>query len=149
MTSIKWYAIGAAFIAYTAMVFWLGSLPSKEKLDHSLAQQSATVAAALLAQRKVTDAETDRLNAVVAKYEAEPIDPIVPGTAERLHDYEVRECALSSPAANTSGTSGTPAVPRSDPELERLSQAAFDAGAHDAKELAALQTAWPSQSQKP
>lgn len=124
--------------------WYCGSLKSKAALDHSLAAQQATVAAALEAQQKISDAEEARLNAVIAKYETDPIDPIVPGTAQRMHDYEVRECSVSSPSAVAGGTVIAPTVPRSDPEFERLSQATFDAAAHDSKELAAIQAAWNS-----
>lgn len=123
--------------------WYCGSLRSKDMLDRSLAAQQATVAAALLAQRKISDAETDRLNLVIANYEKAPIDPVSITLGASLHKYTLSECPVSAPKTNTSGTLSTPAIPASDARVELATDAVFKACAQDAAELATLQAAWP------
>lgn len=143
MTYVKIGGIALLVLALFFGGFYLGGLKSKVTLEHSLSQQSATVAAALQAQQKISDAEETRLNGIIAKYEQTPIDPIALTLGASLHKYTLSECPVSGPAANSSGTGSTPAVTASDGSVERATDAVFKACAQDAAELAAIQQAWP------
>jgi hypothetical protein len=144
VTYVKFGAIGLLALVLFFGGWYCGSLKSKAQLDRSLAAQQATVAAALLAQRKISDAEEDRLNAVIAKYEATPIDPIALTVGTRLYKYAAASCsAVPTSTAAPTGVSSTPAVPSGPGPVELASDAAFKACAQDSAELAAIQAAWP------
>jgi len=132
MTYLK---IGAA-ILLIALLFgggwYCGSLKAKDQLDHTLAAQQATVAAALLAQRKISDAEEARLNAVIAKYEATPIDPIALSVGSRVFKYAAASCpTVPSTPTTTPGAGSAPAVPTGPGPVEQAVTDAFKACAHD------------------
>jgi hypothetical protein len=120
--------------------WYCGSLKSKAQLDRSLTAQQATVAAALVAQAKISDAEEARLNAVIAKYETTPIDPIALTVGSRVFKYAAASCnTLPSAQAATPGASNPTPVPSGPGPIERATNDAFAACSHDSKELAAIQ----------
>ena len=144
MIYAKYGAIGLLVLVLFLSGWYCGSLKSKAALDRSLTAQSATVTAALIAQRKISDAEEDRLNAVIAKYEATPIDPIALSVGSRVYKYAAASCgAVSSPAATPTGAISPTPIPPSPGPVEQAVTAAFTACSHDANELAAIQAAWP------
>lgn len=143
MSYFKYGAIAALVIALFGFGWYGGHLEGSAAVARLQRDQAQITATAVLAERASTQAETNRLRKLVADYEASPIDPIVPGIASRLYKYTLASRAVSCAPTNTPGSSPTSPVPAGDPILERLSQAAFDAAAHDAKELTALQSAWP------
>lgn len=140
------YAKGAAVLLAVVLLFaggwYFRGLKAQAAAEAVSEAQSAAVAKAVLAERASGAAELTRVNTILKGYQDAPIDPVVPGIAGRLYKYEISSCAVPSTSPNPSGAVSPGPVPRGDPELERLSQAAFDAGAHDAKELTALQQVW-------
>lgn len=144
MTYVKFGAIGLLVLVLFFGGWYCGSLKSKAALDHSLEAQQATVAAALIAQRKISDAEEARLNAVIAKYEATPIDPIALTVGSRVFKYAAASCStVPSAPSPTPGVSKPTPIPSGPGPIEQATNAAFTACSHDANELAALQAAWP------
>jgi len=143
MSIVTWLKLAGA----AALLIWayhLGGDASQAKLEALEALQSSNTAKAVLAQKAASDAEEARLNSVIAKYEATPIDPVAIGLAGRVLQYaRLTECPVSQTATTAGGTGNTPTKPPGDPELERLSQAAIDACDHDAHQVIALQQAWP------
>jgi hypothetical protein len=126
------------------MGFYFGGLSPKTKLEALQAAQAENTAKAVLAQKAASDAEEARLNGVIAKYEATPIDPIAVGLAGRVLQYaRVADCPVSKTAAAASGTGNPAAGTASDPSFVGLAQAAVLACDHDAHQVTALQQAWP------
>lgn len=144
MTYVKFGAIGLLVLALFFGGWYCGSLKSKSQLERSLAAQSATVTAALIAQRKISEAEEARLNAVIAKYEATPIDPIALSIGSRVYKYAAASCS-AMPSAGTAapGTRDAAPIPSGPGPIESATNDAFTACAKDSAELAALQSAWP------
>lgn len=144
MTYVKYGAIGLLVLALFVGGWYCGSRSSKTALEGFQAAQSANTAKAVLAERASAAVELARVNTILKGYDNAPIDPVVPGIAHRVFVYaNATGCAVPSPGANPGGAIAASTIPAGDPEFERLSQAAFDAAAHDAKELIALQQAWP------
>jgi hypothetical protein len=138
------YVKAALYVIAFAIGFYFGGLRSKTALETVETAQSENTAKAVLAQKAALDAEEARLNGVIAKYEATPIDPIAVGLAGRVLQYaRVADCPVPKAASITSGTGDTAAQSSGDASLIRLSQAVLDACAQDAAQLTALQQAWP------
>lgn len=123
--------------------FYLGGLHNKDVLDHTLANQQATVAAALLAQRKISDAEEDRLNAIITKYENAPVDPLSVNVGTRVYHYITAGCAVPKTATPTSGVSGPAPVAANPDRVESSLNRYVSACSKEAAELVAIQAAWP------
>jgi hypothetical protein len=127
-----------------ALGYYFGGLRSKAALEGLQAAQSSNTAKAVLAQKSASDAEETRLNGVIAKYEATPIDPVVTGLASGVYHYaRIADCPVSKTSPLTSGTGNPAAGTASDPSFVGLAQAVLNACDHDAHQVIALQQAWP------
>jgi hypothetical protein len=144
LATLKLGAIGALLAALFLWGYHLGGLASKSALEGFEASQAANTAKAVLAERAAGDKELARVNAIVKGYEDAQLSPIDDRIAERVLE---RACPAVGPVPTAgphpSGASGPSQEPRSDPEAQRLLQAVFDACEADARELTALQAAWP------
>lgn len=142
MTVLTYVKLIAIAVALVLAVHFKGEIDAGVlERDHAAMAESTTKA--LLARQAAHQVEMDRVNNLVRNYEAQAIDPVIPGLAGRLYKYTLSQCALPAPGQTPDGT-GTPSgVPRGDPEAQRLSQAAFDAGARDAGRLELCKAAWP------
>lgn len=147
MIYVKFGAIGLLVLLLFFGGWYCGSLKSKAALDHSLEAQSATVTAALIAQRKISDAEEDRLNAVISKYEQSLLDPIALSVGTRVYEHAAASCpTVSSAKAATGRTSEPTAVPPHPDPVESILNAYVEACSKDASQLAAIQEAWPKDA---
>lgn len=143
MSILSWAKIGAVALLCLWM-YHLGGDGPRAKLETVLATQSENTAKAVLAERASAAVELSRVNSVLKGYTDAPIDPAVISVGSRVLKYaRIADCPLSAGSAAPAATISAGQVPRSDPEFERLLQAAFDAADADAKELTALQQAWP------
>lgn len=134
----------AAAVLLLGLVFWLGGLPGKATIASLKAQQQTQITEALRNQAASKQAEIDRINKVLYAYQNTPIDPINIGLATRVYKYAVANCdALPQAAALARGISQPAAVSASDQELIGLAQQAINACASDARQLTAIQQAWP------
>lgn len=144
ITYLKLGGILAAIALIFVIGFRFGGMGPKAKLEGFQATQAENTAKAVLAERASAATELARVNTILRGYQDAPIDPISTGLAHRVFVYaNAAGCSVSKTGANPAAVGGAGPVPHGDPELERLSQAAFDAGTHDAKELTALQAAYP------
>jgi hypothetical protein len=112
------------------------------------AAQAENTAKAVLAERASAAAESARVNTKLKEFEDAPIDPVVTGLAARLYAYAASATDPAvGPVPTSSGSAGATVkacgVPRRDPEAERLSQDAFDAGGRDAERLNLCRDVWP------
>lgn len=142
------YAKAAALLVLVLLLFGggyhLGGMASKTKLEGVEAAQAENTAKAVLAERASAAAELVRVNSLLKGYQDAPPDPAVVSVGSRVLQYaRIADCPMPSTGAHPAAVIGAGALPRSDPEFERLLQAAFDAADHDAKELTTLQAAWP------
>lgn len=138
------YIYAALAIALVGIGWYGGSLRTKSVMARQAAATAQTVAAQEAKQLQHTDAEEARLNGLVKQYEDASLTPVAAGTADRLFKYiTIHSCPVSSPSATAGGVVSPAGVPASDPEVERLSQGAFDAAGRDSLRLGLCQQAWP------
>lgn len=126
--------------------WYFGSQHGQAQLAQLQAAQSAATTKALQAQAASTAVQVAQLQGAVARYEAllQTPDPITLNLGQRLFKYAAASCpAVSQTPVPAGGTVNSAALPDSLTELVRLSQVAIDACSADAKQLAAIQQAWP------
>lgn len=159
LTWLKWGGMAAAIGAYSFLWFHLGGASSETNLANyktdvegqhvaqlqavldTMGQHDQQAAAQHAADRKVIDA-----------YDLEKaLPPATAGLVERMRIVEGASCGASGgqlpgnrPLAG--GVDPARGVPGSDPEADRLLQAAFDAGTRDALRLNAVTKLAPKAS---
>lgn len=140
----KLAGILAVVVGLFGLGFHFGGMGPTAALGRLQAAQSADVAKAVLAERASAAAELARVNGILRGYENAPIDPIVPGIAVRVLRAACPSVSqMPSAGPNASGIDAPSGIPGSDPEIERLSQDAYTAGAKDAARLELCKAAWP------
>jgi hypothetical protein len=139
------YAYALIAVVLFGSGFYLGTLPGRATLDHTLAAQATQTAKAVQAEAAAAQIEQNRLNAVIAKYEAikDIPDPVIPGLGGRLYKYIYASCPVPKASPDTTGTVIPAQEPRSDVRTGQALQAVFDACSADARQLSALIDAWP------
>lgn len=142
MTVLTYVKLIAIAVALVLAVHFKGEI-DKGVLERDHAAMAEGMAKALIARQTEHQAEMTRVNNLVRAYESQAIDPVVPGIAGRLYKYTLSQCSLPTPGPAAGGTRPPSGVSRGDPEAQRLSQAAFDAGARDAGRLELCKAAWP------
>jgi hypothetical protein len=153
MTALGGYVRLAAALAVFVLGFYFGSLhgakdaaQSKTAYEALQAAQASNVAKAVLAERASSQAESARINTLLEAYQNAPPDPVVSSVAYRLLE---RTCpavgAVPTNPGPASGTRPASGIPRGDPEIEQLTQAALAAAGRDARRLNLCRDAWPHQ----
>lgn len=142
MTVVTWIKV-IVIAAALWLAFYLGTLKETAALEKDHADMAEATTKALLAEQAKSATELDRVNQIVRKYEAQPIDPVVAGVARRLFKYTIQDCPMSAAGRDASGAAAASGVPGGNPEVERLTQQAFDAGARDSARLELCKATWP------
>jgi len=133
-----------AALIVCGIAFYLGGLRYKAQLESLEASQAENTARAVLAERASAQTELNRVNQVVAKYEAQPIDPIALNVGSRVLEYtRIASCPVPKTATNPSGTGNAPQESPDTSAIERTLTAYSEACSQDANQLAALIAAWP------
>jgi hypothetical protein len=144
ITYLKLSAIAALVAALFFSGYHVGGMASKTKLEGFEAAQAADTAKAVMAERASAATELARVNAILKEYQDAPIDPIVPGIAHRVFIYaRAADCPVPSAGPHPGGTVTASPQPAGPGPIEQATQAVFDACEADARELTALQAAWP------
>lgn len=142
--TIKLAAIAFAALVLLSVGYYVGTLRSKTAYEGLQAAQSELTAKAVLAERAAGAAELARVNLILKGYQDAPPDPIAVGLAHRVYVYaSAASCTVPSASRDPRAPVSAPAQPGGDAEAQRLLQAVFDACSADARELSALQAAWP------
>ncbi len=119
----------------------IGEQTCEQKLTVTKEQATLETDNAIKAAQKSVDA-------VVAKYEAQTIDPVVPSIAGRLYYYTLRACPVPDvPAA--AGAVRPAQEPADTQAVERALTAHLAACADDANEVNALREAWSQLAKSP
>jgi hypothetical protein len=124
--------------------FYLGTLRGKSELTSLEASQAQNTAKAVLAERASAQTELDRINQVVAKYEAQPIDPIALDIGTRVFKYaNTASCPVPKATADPGRAGDIPALAPGALGIEQALDAYIEACSRDAEQLGALIQAWP------
>jgi len=144
---IVWAKVGGILLA-VALCFaggwYCGSLRSKTAYEALQAAQAENTAKAVLAERASTAAELARTSAILKGYQDAPIDSVALSVGSRVFKYaNAASCSLPQAAADPGRAPSAAPLPVGPSEVERALADLAVACSEDARELAALQAAWP------
>lgn len=126
---IKYGIIAAIILGWSLFCYERGK-------DAEQSRESENIAKAVLAQQKSYNASEEQLQAIVRRYEATAIDPVVPTLAHKLL-ISASSCPVHE-ATNTAGAAVPATKPSGNAGIEQATQRVFDACAADAAQLEAL-----------